>query len=55
MARKKKHAWGRGSIEERGQGMTIRWRERVLRSDGSLYTIHRCEQLGAVTITEATA
>ena len=51
--KRKKRSWGRGSIQQRGQGQTIRWREKVITPDGSLKTVHRSKQLGSVTVTEA--
>ena len=54
MARRKgKRSWGSGSVQKRNGGLIIRWREKEMQTDGTTKTVHRCEALGDVTISEA--
>jgi integrase len=54
MARKKrKRSWGSGTIQERGRGLIIRWRENEIAADGSTRIRHRCEAVGDISVTAA--
>src|SRR4030095_8400724 len=56
MARKhSRRSYGSGSIQQRGKGLVIRWREKEIASDGSMCTVHRCGALGSVSRSEAAA
>ena len=53
MARRKgKRSWGSGSVQKRSGGLVIRWREKEMQTDGTTKTVHRCEALGDLTISE---
>src|SRR5215472_11777061 len=56
MAHKKKQkrrSYGTGCVIERGKGLAIRWREKVLQADGTIKEVMRCKALGLVSKTEA--
>jgi integrase len=56
MARKhSKRSYGTGSIQQRGRGLVIRWREKEIASDGSTHIVHRCETVGDIPRLEAAA
>lgn len=51
----RRRSYGSGSIQKRGEGQSIRWREKEIAPDGSMQIVHRCEALGNVSSSEAEA
>jgi integrase len=49
----KRRNYGTGCVIERGKGLAIRWREKVLQPDGTIKEVMRCKALGPVSRTEA--
>src|SRR3989442_1607076 len=51
--KQKRRSYGTGCVIERGKGLAIRWREKVLQPDGTIKEVMRCKALGLVSKTEA--
>src|SRR5215468_10800555 len=51
--KRKRRSYGTGCVLERGKGLAIRWRERVLQPDGSIKEEMRYRTLGLVSRADA--
>jgi hypothetical protein len=49
----KRRNYGTGCAIERGKGLAIRWREKVLQPGGTIKEVMRCKALGLVSRSEA--
>jgi integrase len=51
--KRRRRNYGTGCVIERGKGLAIRWREKVLQPDGTIKEVMRCKALGLVSKTDA--